>query len=60
MISWKLSGSAKNKITKNVKGENVPRLKITEGALVHCDIVNNNYRQDSRVLHTFVSNKWFG
>ena len=28
--------------------------------LVHCNIVNNNYQQDSRVLYTFVSNKSFG
>ena len=26
----------------------------------HCSIVNNNYRQDSRILYTFVSNKSFG
>ena len=28
--------------------------------LVHCDIVNNDYQQDSRVLYTFVPNKPFG
>ena len=28
--------------------------------LVHCNIVNNDYQQDSRVLYTFVSNKPFG
>ena len=28
--------------------------------LVHCDIVNNDYQQDSRVLYTFVLNKPFG
>ena len=26
----------------------------------HCDIVNNYYQQDSRVLYTFVPNKPFG
>ena len=25
----------------------------------HCDIVNNDYQQDSRVLYTFVPNKPF-
>ena len=29
-------------------------LEITEVVLVHCSIVNNDYQQDSRVLHTFV------
>ena len=30
------------------------------GSLVHCDIVNNDYQQDSRVLYIFVPNKPFG
>ena len=34
-------------------------LEITEVVLVHCDIVNNDYQQDSRVLYTFVPNKPF-
>ena len=45
----KLLGSAKSKIGKN-NGENVPHLEITEVVLVHCNIVNNNYEQKSRVL----------
>ena len=56
----KLLGSIKNKITKDKNGENVPHLEITEVVLVHCNIVNNDYQQDSRVLHTFVPNKPFG
>ena len=28
--------------------------------MVHCDIVNNDYQQDSRVLYTFVPSKPFG
>ena len=27
--------------------------------MVHCDIVNNDYQQNSRVLYAFVPNKWF-
>ena len=27
---------------------------------MHCNIVDNDYQQDSRVLHTFVPNKSFG
>ena len=35
-------------------------LEIIEVILIHCNIVNNNYKQDSRVLYTFVPNKSFG
>ena len=56
----KLLGSAENKITKDKNGENLPHLEITEVVLVHCNMVNNDYQQDSRVLYTFVPNKSFG
>ena len=56
----KLLGSTKNKITKDKNGENVPHLEITEVVLVHCNIVDNDYQQDSRVLYTIVPNKRFG
>ena len=56
----KLLGSTKNKITEDKNVENVPHLEITEIVLVYCDIVNNDYKQDSRVLYTFVPNKPFG
>ena len=56
----KLLGSTENKITKDKNGDNVPHLEITEVVLVHCNIVNNDYQQDSRVLYTFVPNKPFG
>ena len=56
----KLVGRTKNKITKDKNGENVPHLGITEVVLVHCNIANNDYQQDSRLLHMFVPNKPFG
>ena len=56
----KLLGSTKSKITKDENGENVPHLEIIEIVLVHCNIVNNDFKQDSIVLETFVSNKPFG
>ena len=56
----KLFGSTKNKITKDKNGENAPHLEITEVVLVYCNIVNNDYQQDSRVLYAFVPNKPFG
>ena len=58
--TMKLLGSTENKITKNKNSENVPHLEITEVVLVHCNIVSNDYQQDSRVLYTFVPNKPFG
>ena len=58
--AMKLLGSTENKITKDKNGENVPHLETAKVVLVHCDIANNDYQQDSRVLYTFVSNKPFG
>ena len=48
------------KITKDKNGEHVPYLEITEVVLIHCNVVNNSYQQNSRVLYTFVPNKSFG
>ena len=58
--TMKLLGSTGNNITKDKNGENVQHLEVTEVVLVHCDIVNNCYQQDSRVLYRFVPNKPFG
>ena len=55
----KLLWSTENKTTKDKNSENVSHLEITEVVLVHCNIVNNDYQQDSRVLYTFVPNKQF-
>ena len=55
-----LLGSTESKITKDKNGENIPHLEMTEVVLVHCNIVNNDSQQDSRVLYTFVPNKPFG
>ena len=56
----KLLESIKSKITKNKNSENAPNLKITELALVHCNIVNRKYQRSLRVLYELVSNKSFG
>ena len=58
--TMKVLGSSENKITKDKNGENVSHLEITEVVLVQCDIANNDYQQDSRVLYTFVPYKPFG
>ena len=36
-----------NKITKDKDGENLIHLEITEVVLLHCNIFNNGYQQDS-------------
>ena len=58
--TMKLLGSTESKITKDKNGENVPHLEVVELVLVHCNLVNNDYQQDSRILFTFVPNKSFG
>ena len=58
--TMKLLGSTESKITKDKNGENVPHLEVVESVLVHCNLVNNDYQQDSRILFTFVQNKSFG
>ena len=45
--TMKLLGSTESKITKDKNGESVPYLEIAELALIHCNIVNNNYQQNS-------------
>ena len=58
--TMKLLGSTESKITKDQNGKNVPHLEVVELVLVHCNLVNNDYQQDSRILFTFVPNKTFG
>ena len=49
----KLLGIIESKIIKDKSTENVPHLEITEVVLVHYNIVNNDYQQDSRISYTF-------
>ena len=58
--TMKLLGSTKNIITKDENGENISHLEITEVILVHCNIANHDYQEDSIVLYSFVPNKPFG
>ena len=58
--TMKLLGSTESKINKDKNGQKVPHLEIVELVLVHCNLVNNDYQQDSRILYTFVPNKAFG
>ena len=38
----------------------MPKLESAEAVLLHCNLLNNNYQQASKVLFTFVSKKQFG
>ena len=58
--TMKLLGSTKSNIAKDENGENVPCLEITKVVLIHCNVVNNSYQQNSKVSNTFVPNKSFG
>ena len=46
-----------------VRGQKTKTVKmclITEVVLIHFNVVWNIYQQNSRVLYTFIPNKWFG
>ena len=58
--TMKLLRTTESKITKDKNGENVPHLEIVELVFVHCNLVNNDYQQDSGILFTFVPYKTFG
>ena len=58
--TMKLLRSTESKISKDKNGEDVPHLEVVKSVLSHCNLVNNNYQQDSRISYTFVPNKPFG
>ena len=55
----KLLGCTKKYVDQDKDGENVPKLESVEAVSVHCNLVNNNYQQPSKVIFTIVSNKQF-
>ena len=57
--TMKLLGSTESKTTGEKNTENVPHLEVAELVLIHCNIVDNNHQQDSKILYTFVPNKSF-
>ena len=57
--TMKLLGSTKKDVDQNKDGEHVPKLESVEVASVHCNLVNNNYQQASKLLLTFLPNKQF-
>ena len=57
--TMKLLESANKDVDQDKDGEDVPKLESAEVVLLHCNQVNNNYQQASKVLFTFVPNKEF-
>ena len=56
----KLLGSRNKDVNQDKDGKDAPKLESAEAVLVHCNLVNKNYQQVSKVLFTFVPNKQFG
>ena len=58
--TMKLLGNTKKDVDQDKDGRTAPKLESVEVILVHCDLVNNNYQQVSKVFFTFLPNKQFG
>ena len=56
----RLLGSTEQVVAKEKNGENVLRLEMVDVILMHCNVVNNNYLEASKVLFTFVPDTEFG
>ena len=56
----KLLGRTKKDADQDKDRKDVPKLESVEVVLVHCNILNNNYHQVSKVLFAFLPNKQFG
>ena len=55
--TMKSFGSIKKLIKKTKNGKNVRSLEVVEEVLVQCNLVDNQYQQNSEVLYTFMPNK---
>ena len=54
----KLVGSTTSKINENENGKNDPNLEVTEVALEHCNVVNNNKSEiQESCIHLFLINR---
>ena len=58
--TMRLLGSSSDTIDDDKNSELVPKLESVDLVLVHCNVVNNNYQQASKVLFAFVPNKKYG
>ena len=55
----KLFANKKILLAKVKIGENVSSLEVAEVVLVQCNLVDNQYQQNSKVLCTFTPNKFY-
>ena len=51
---------AQKDVDQDKGGEGVPKLETVEVGLVRCNLANNIYQRESKVLFAFVPNKQFG
>ena len=58
--TMQLLGSSKKDIDQNKDGKIVPKLETVEIFLVNYNLVNNNYRQASKILFSFAPIKQIG
>ena len=56
----KLLESTKKDVDKDKDGEIVAKSESVEVALLHCNLVKNDYQHKLKVLFSFVPNKQFG
>ena len=47
-------------LDKDKNGDNVPELEQVHFVLVHCNVVQNDYLQNSKLLYTFAPDRSFG
>ena len=47
-------------IDQKKNGQNVPELEQVHSVLLHCNVVHNDYLQNSKLLYTFVPDNAFG
>ena len=55
--TMKLFSSTKKLLETTKNGENVPSLEVLEVVLDQCNLVDNQYHQNSEVLYTFTPNQ---
>ena len=58
--TMKLLGRTKKDVDSDKNSENIPKLESVEIALVHYNLVKNDYQYTSKFLFSFVPNKQFG
>ena len=47
-------------IDKDKDGDNLRQIEQVHSVLLHCNFIQNNYQQDSKLLYTFVQDKQYG